>query len=41
MYAFLAKFEELNSNMKPIEALAAQMYPLKLCNLSSKDAIIK
>jgi len=27
MYAFLAKFEELNSNMKPIEALAAQMYP--------------
>lgn len=25
MYAFLAKFEELNSNMKPIEALAAQI----------------
>lgn len=32
MYAFLAKFEELNSNMKPIEALAAQMYPFTTAN---------
>ena len=30
MYAFLAKFEELNQNMKPVEELAAQMYPKPL-----------
>ena len=28
MYTFMAKFEELNKNLGPLQEIAAQMYPL-------------
>ena len=27
MYTFMAKFEELNKNIRPLQGIAAQMYP--------------